>query len=402
MEGGTHLFTTPDFSGFLVTQILVSPYSRKLHVWLASNVGDGDRGDFFEQLKSIAAENNCDTITFVSDRAGWKRVFPGVRATTLYSFDGGIGDVQGGSTKTKETRHAAVQLPAWMSSAGKICSTRPWPTAPRIRSRLQRADDGADAANQAQASGQAPRTSGAGQGQVAPVPRRSLGHRARRPRRHVNFDSAAADRYMSPYLQDVQQRTVADMMRTGQMQMDDLGDSAAANHAFGGTRQASLRARRPRASTATFSTISRSRTRLAYENAQGQFNTDTDRQLGASTTNAGLDQQELDRRVAAGAALGNLGQQASGVNSEGIMNLLGPAASISRRGTAPTSRYNEFLRMQDGSVSRDQDIMSILAGTPRNVTTNTSGTTKSTQNPGWLNTALGAVSMARRSSRTSA
>jgi hypothetical protein len=46
--------------------------------------------------------------------------------------------------------------------------------------------------------------------------------------------------------------------------------------------------------------------------------------------------------------------------------------------------------MQDGAVSRDQDIMSILAGTPRNVTTNTSGTTKSTQNPGWLNTALGA------------
>jgi hypothetical protein len=42
--------------------------------------------------------------------------------------------------------------------------------------------------------------------------------------------------------------------------------------------------------------------------------------------------------------------------------------------------------MQDGAVSRDQDIMSILAGTPRNVTTNTSGTTKSTQNPGWLNT----------------
>jgi hypothetical protein len=86
MEGGTQLFTTEDFSGFLVTQILVSPYSRKLHVWIASNVGDGDRGDFFEQLKSIAAENNCDTITFVSDRAGWKRVFPGVRATTLYSY----------------------------------------------------------------------------------------------------------------------------------------------------------------------------------------------------------------------------------------------------------------------------------------------------------------------------
>lgn len=89
MDGRTHLFTTPDFRAFLVTQILVSPYSRKLHVWIASNVGDGNRGDFFEQLKSIAAENNCDTITFVSDRTGWKRALPGVRATTLYSFDMG-------------------------------------------------------------------------------------------------------------------------------------------------------------------------------------------------------------------------------------------------------------------------------------------------------------------------
>jgi hypothetical protein len=89
LAGGTHLFTTSDFHAFLVTQILVSPYSRKLHVWLASNVGDGDRGDFFEQLKSIAAENNCDTISFVSDRAGWKRAFPGIRATTLYSYDMG-------------------------------------------------------------------------------------------------------------------------------------------------------------------------------------------------------------------------------------------------------------------------------------------------------------------------
>jgi hypothetical protein len=83
------------------------------------------------------------------------------------------------------------------------------------------------------------------------------------------------------------------------------------------------------------------------------------------------------------------------VNSEGIMNLLRTGgADQQTRDSADQAAYNEFLRMQDGSVSRDQDIMSILAGTPRNVTTNTSGTTKSTQNPGWLNTALGVGGMA--------
>lgn len=89
MDGGTHLFTTEGFRGFIVTQILASPYSRKLHVWLASKVGDGDRSEYLWQLKSIAAENDCDTITFASDRTGWKRALPGIRATTLYSIDVG-------------------------------------------------------------------------------------------------------------------------------------------------------------------------------------------------------------------------------------------------------------------------------------------------------------------------
>lgn len=90
MLGGTNLFTTPDFRGFLVTQILASPYSRKLHVWLASNVGDGVRSEFMAQLFDVAAENDCDTITFVSDRTGWERAFPRARATKLYSIS--VGD----------------------------------------------------------------------------------------------------------------------------------------------------------------------------------------------------------------------------------------------------------------------------------------------------------------------
>jgi hypothetical protein len=46
--------------------------------------------EFFEQLKDIARANDCGSISFVSDRTGWKRALPGIRATTLYSFD--VGD----------------------------------------------------------------------------------------------------------------------------------------------------------------------------------------------------------------------------------------------------------------------------------------------------------------------
>lgn len=87
--GGTYLFTSPDFRAFLITQILVSPYARELHVWAASNEWAGDRLDFFAQLKSIAAENECTRITWNSDRTGWERAIPGVRATTRYSFEMG-------------------------------------------------------------------------------------------------------------------------------------------------------------------------------------------------------------------------------------------------------------------------------------------------------------------------
>jgi hypothetical protein len=90
MSGGTYLFTTPDNRGFLVAQILVTPYSRTLHVWLASNEFAGARDDFFAQLKSIAEENRCNSITWRSDRTGWQRALPGVRATTHYSFE--LGD----------------------------------------------------------------------------------------------------------------------------------------------------------------------------------------------------------------------------------------------------------------------------------------------------------------------
>lgn len=301
---------------------------------------------------------------------------------------------KGPSTTTKETGTQQVQLPEWMSTAGQnlfnqtMTDSAAHPVTPYNGQLTAPA-----AANQTQASGQAAATAGAGQPQVAlgtgvALSGTGQGDRVGTPA----FDQAAADRYMSPYLKDVQGRTVSDMMRNGQMQLADIGDSAAANHAFGGTREAVAQGEATKGINSNILDYLAKSNQAGFENAQGQFNTDTSRKLGADTTNASLDQQELDRRVAAGATLGNLGQQASGVNSEGIMNLLRTGGTDQQtQDNADQAAYQEFLRNQDGTVSRDQDIMSILAGTPRNVTTNTTGTNKSTSNPGWLSTALGAA-----------
>ena len=87
---GTYLWTTADLYGFVVLQVLASPYAKNLHVWIASNATEAGAAGFVEQLKGIAVDAGCDNITFVSDRAGWQRAVPEFQARTLYTLK--IGD----------------------------------------------------------------------------------------------------------------------------------------------------------------------------------------------------------------------------------------------------------------------------------------------------------------------
>lgn len=299
---------------------------------------------------------------------------------------------KGGSTTQKETGTQQVQLPQWMSDAGQTLFNKSMTdsAANPVTAYKGSLTAGMDP-NQTAASSQAKSTANTGQSQIAAGQSAIQGSLGTGDRVHADtFDGADATKYMSPYLQAVQQSTVNDMQRNGQMQLADLGDSAAANHAFGGTREAVAQGEATKGINQNILDYLNQSNQAGYENAQQQFNTDADRSLTGQTTNAGLTQQEKDRGVAGGAALGNLGQQASGVNAESISNLLktGQVAQDTAN-AADSAKYNEFLRMQDGTVNRDEDLMAILAGTPRNVTTNTTGKTTQTSSPGWLSTALG-------------
>jgi hypothetical protein len=304
---------------------------------------------------------------------------------------------KGGSTTVKDNSTSAVQLPQWMSDAGKSLFDKSMADSAASPVTAYKGELSAPMdANQKSALSQAKSTSNTGQSQIAAGQQAVSAGTAKGDRVSTsNFDQAAANKYMSPFLSAVQGRTVADMARTGDMQLDSLGDSAAANHAYGGTREAVAQAEATKGINNNILDYLARSNEAGYENAQGQFNTDTDRQLGAATTNAGLTQSELDRKIAAGAAMGNLGQQASGVNAEGISNLLKTGTVAQQtQDAADQAKYQEALRVQDGTVNRDEDLMAILAGTPRNVTTQNTGTQKTTSNPGWLNTALGVGGMA--------
>lgn len=89
MNGSSYLWTTADLCGFVVLQILATPYARDLHVWIACNETDARAGDYLDQIKVIAAENGCTAITFESDRLGWLRELPEVRVRKHYSIEVG-------------------------------------------------------------------------------------------------------------------------------------------------------------------------------------------------------------------------------------------------------------------------------------------------------------------------
>ena len=84
MLGTSYLWTTPDLCGFVVLQVRVSPYARDLHVWIACNGTDARAGDFFPQLKAIAAEQDCTAVTFESGREGFGRAIPELEGRYLY------------------------------------------------------------------------------------------------------------------------------------------------------------------------------------------------------------------------------------------------------------------------------------------------------------------------------
>jgi hypothetical protein len=304
---------------------------------------------------------------------------------------------KGASTKTVEKGEQKVELPAWMSAAGenlfkKAQSDSAASPVTAYKGELSAPMD----ENQKLASAHAAANKDIGQDHIkagADIVKSGTGKGDRV--KSSSFDAAAAAKYMSPYIKAVQQATTGEMQRQGQIQLAGLGDSAAANHAFGGTREAVAQAEATKGINNNILSYLADSNQAGYENAQGQFNTDADRALSASTTNAGLSQAELDRKIAAGAAMGNLGQQASGVASDSVNNLLKTGTVAQQtKDAADQAAYNEAMRVQDGTVNRDMDLMAILAGTPRNVTTNTSGTTKNTSNPGWLSTALGVGGMA--------
>lgn len=301
----------------------------------------------------------------------------------------------GSSTKTKETSNniQKVELPAWMTQAGQDLYQNAKATADlnpvqayggQIAPNLQ--------ANQAQASQRASAGANAGQREqgIATALTGAAAAGGVPDIQGGTFGNEQAAQYMNPYVQQVQQRTLMDMMSNNKRELDGLGDQAAAGKAFGGTRHAVLEAQTRKGQGENMLDFLAGSNASAYSDAQQQFERDRQARMAAEGMNNQNRQAILDRLLAAGGQMSNIGATRAGLQSQSIMDLLrtGGVEQETQRDQLG-SAYNEFLRMQDAPMERYRDLASILSGVPRNVTTTSNGTATSKTSGGLMNTLLG-------------
>tara|TARA_Y100001972_G_scaffold18300_1_gene20721 strand:+ start:520 stop:1449 length:930 start_codon:yes stop_codon:yes gene_type:complete len=190
------------------------------------------------------------------------------------------------------------------------------------------------------------------------------------------FDSAAADQYMSPYMQQVvdvqKERAILDAQRQGA----GRGAQAVQAGAFGGSRAAVQEALAGEALNRQLAEIQASGQQQAFEQAQQQF--ERDRAARADAERIGLGAGELAGQQAR--SLADLGRLAREGDIESARLLEQVGKDITAREQAGLDlAYQDFVRQRDFPRENLQFLSSILRGVP--ITPSTETTTMQAYNP---------------------
>lgn len=86
--GQATIWASEDLAAFIVTQIDEQPWGRAMVIWIGSEETDARALDYMDQLRAIAAHQNCSRVTFTSPRR-WERALPGLNVRFEYSFEAG-------------------------------------------------------------------------------------------------------------------------------------------------------------------------------------------------------------------------------------------------------------------------------------------------------------------------
>lgn len=121
------------------------------------------------------------------------------------------------------------------------------------------------------------------------------------------FDTAAAQQYMSPYMQSVIDIQKREAMRSGDVQRQDIGTQAVGAGGFGGSRQAIAEAEQRRNEAQLLADIQAKGQQAAFEQAGAQFERQKGRELAGGQQLAGLGEQAPRLALAELGALSGVG-----------------------------------------------------------------------------------------------
>lgn len=132
------------------------------------------------------------------------------------------------------------------------------------------------------------------------------------------FDTAAAQQYMSPYQQAVVDVEKREAIRQAQRPMQDIGKAAVTAGGFGGSRQAILEAEAGRNLQTQLGDIQTRGQQAAFENAQKAFEAQKLREKGAATGLAAIGQAAPQQQLKEYAALSGVGEAQQGLTQQGL------------------------------------------------------------------------------------
>jgi hypothetical protein len=190
--------------------------------------------------------------------------------------------------------------------------------------------------------------------------------------RTQNFGMGAAGQYMSPYAMSALAPQLQEQARASAMQGQEQQAQAVGRGAFGGSRDALMRAERERnLGIQQGNTISQG-LNTAYNNAMQQFNQDQARQMQAQQANIGQQQfganlglQGLQAANQAANTLGQLGQNqyAQQTGNINLQNQLGTQQQQQQQNIL-NQQYADFQAQKQNPYNQLSFMQSMLSGLP--------------------------------------
>ena len=190
--------------------------------------------------------------------------------------------------------------------------------------------------------------------------------------RSQNFNNMSAAQYMNPYAMQALQPQLQEQARASQMAGQQQQAEAVGRGAFGGSRDALMRAERERNLGIQQGNTISTGMNTAYNNAMQQFNADQARQLQTQQANIGQQQfganlglQGLQAANQAAQTLGTLGQNqyAQQTGNIGLQNQLGTQQQQQQQNVL-NQQYQDFLTQKQTPYTQLSFMQNMLTGLP--------------------------------------